>query len=273
MTDTVRETAEQVAETITARTGEVTNTLKASADQVAGVVSAHGDEVQQLLATRLAAFEQMFGQSGAELGEKIARETSTLGTLITRHLAEFDRTVKTYGSELVERLGARTRDVSESMRSYVDNFDTRVTAKATEIGTNLDQRLTSFEQTLDSRTSTITEALAARMAEISKTLNEGGAKLSAPSTSDRRRNLGDRHARDQACRDHRAARRRNRQSAGRQALKVANTLDSRIGHLEHLLVGRAEAVSQQIETRSRAAAELLECPHGGAVGGHYGQCR
>ena len=44
---------------------------------------------------------------------------------------------------------------------------------------------------------------------------------------------------------------------GAQALRVANTLDSRIGHLEHLLVGRAEAVTQQIEARSRAAADLL----------------
>ncbi len=74
MTDTVRETAEQVAETLASRTGEVTDTLRESADQVAGVVSTHGDEVKQLLATRLTAFEQMFGQSGAELGEKISRE-------------------------------------------------------------------------------------------------------------------------------------------------------------------------------------------------------
>ena len=94
----------------------------------------------------------MFSHSGAELGEKISRDSSTLGNLITRHLAEFDRTVKTYGSELVERLGARTQDVSESMRNYVDSFDNRVTSKANEVAGALDQRLIRFQETLDSRT-------------------------------------------------------------------------------------------------------------------------
>ena len=54
-------------------------------------------------------FDEMFAQSGTQLAERIERDTSTLGNLITRHLVEFDRTVKTYGSELVERLGQRTR--------------------------------------------------------------------------------------------------------------------------------------------------------------------
>ena len=55
----------------------------------------------------------MFSHGGSELAEKITRDSSTLGNLITRHLAEFDRTVKTYGGELVERLGQRTTEVSE----------------------------------------------------------------------------------------------------------------------------------------------------------------
>ncbi len=123
--------------------------VRESAEHVAGVVAARSDAVREMLATRLAAFEEMFNNTGAELGEKISRDSSTLGNLITRHLAEFDRTVKTYGSELVERLGARTQDVSESMRSYVDSFDSRVTAKANEVTTGLDQRLVRFQDAID----------------------------------------------------------------------------------------------------------------------------
>jgi len=38
---------------------------------------------------------------------------------------------------------------------------------------------------------------------------------------------------------------------------AGHTLDGRIGQLEHLLIGRAEAVTQQLEVRSRAAGETL----------------
>jgi hypothetical protein len=42
-----------------------------------------------------------------------------------------------------------------------------------------------------------------------------------------------------------------------RALEVANNLDSRIGRFEELLIGRAETVTSQIETRSRAATDAL----------------
>jgi hypothetical protein len=86
-----------------------------------------------MLAARLQAFEDMFNHGGTELSEKISRDSSTLGSLITRTIAEFDRTVKTYGGELVERLGQRTQDVSEAMRNYVDTFDQRVSSRTSEI--------------------------------------------------------------------------------------------------------------------------------------------
>ena len=76
-----------------------------------------------MLAARLQAFEEMFSHGGSELAEKITRDSSTLGNLITRHLAEFDRTVKTYGGELVERLGQRTSEVATAMHDYIDGFD------------------------------------------------------------------------------------------------------------------------------------------------------
>ena len=248
----------RVADTLVARSDKLTETVRESVDHVADVLDVRGEEVKQLLSTRLTAFEQMFGHSGAELGEKIARDSATLGNLITRHLAEFDRTVKTYGSELVERLGARTQDVSESMRTYVDNFDTRVTAKANEVASGLDQRLTSFEQSLDGRTQTLTDALAARVTDIAKTLTEGSRDVV---------NAVDKRISDvTAVIDARGAKLTESvaksgaeidKALGAQAQRVAATLDGRIGQLEHLLVGRTEAAAQLIEGRSRAAADLL----------------
>ena len=47
------------------------------------------------------------------------------------------------------------------------------------------------------------------------------------------------------------------QTLGTRALEVANNLDSRIDRFEELLVNRAETVTTQIETRTRAAADAL----------------
>ena len=83
--------------------------------------------------------------------EKIARDTSTLGNLITRQLAEFDRTVKTYGGELVERLGQRTQDVAEAMRNYVDTFDQRVGGRSGELSSALDRALVAIRGSCSAR--------------------------------------------------------------------------------------------------------------------------
>jgi len=254
----LQQAGNRVAETLISRSAAMTDQVRESAEHVAGVIATRNDAVKEMLATRLAAFEEMFNHTGAELGERISRDSSTLGNLITRHLAEFDRTVKTYGSELVERLGARTQDVSESMRTYVDSFDSRVTAKANEVTTALDQRLGRFQEALDSRSQTLTAALSARVVDIAKTLAEGGKEV--VNAVDKR--IGD----VTTLIDTRAAKLTDAigeriakidATLGKGALEVASTLDGRIGQLEQLLVGRAEAVVQQLEVRSRAAADLL----------------
>ncbi len=254
----LQQAGSRIAETLISRSSAMTDQVRESAEHVAGVIATRNDAVKEMLATRLAAFEEMFNHTGAELGERISRDSSTLGNLITRHLAEFDRTVKTYGSELVERLGARTQDVSESMRTYVDSFDSRVTAKANEVTTALDQRLGRFQEALDGRSQTLTDALSARVVDIAKTLADGGKEVAA--AVDKRISdvttlidaravkltdtLGERIAKIDS-------------TLGKGALEVANTLDGRIGQLEQLLVGRAEAVVHQMELRSRDAADLL----------------
>jgi hypothetical protein len=254
----LQQAGNQIAETLISRSASMTESVRESAEHVAGVIATRNDAVKEMLATRLTAFEEMFNHTGAELGERISRDSSTLGNLITRHLAEFDRTVKTYGSELVERLGARTQDVSESMRTYVDSFDNRVTAKADEVTTALDQRLGRFQEALDSRSQLLTDALSARVVDIAKTLAEGGKEV--VTAVDKRisdvTTLIDSRAAKLA--DTVGERIANIDSTlGKGALEVANTLDGRIGQLEQLLIGRAEAVVHQMEVRSRAAADLL----------------
>src|SRR5262249_60991458 len=96
-----------------------------SAEGLADVIGNRGDAVREMLAARLQSFEDMFNHGGAELAERIARDSTTLGNLITRHLAEFDRTVKTYGGERGERLGARAQGISRAIREDLDNLRTR----------------------------------------------------------------------------------------------------------------------------------------------------
>ena len=246
----LQQAGDHIAETLVARSASMTNSVRESAEHVTGVIATRSDAVKEMLETRLAGFEEMFGHTGAELGEKISRDSSTLGNLITRHLAEFDRTVKTYGSELVERLGARTQDVSDSMRSYVDNFDARVTSKANEVTTALDQRLTRFQEALDGRSQTLTDALSARVVDIAKTLAEGGREVIT--SLDRR--IGD----AATLIDTRAAKLADTigdrianidTTLGKGALEVTQTLDSR--------VDRIEKFSESIKINSQSAERAL----------------
>jgi hypothetical protein len=245
----MQQAGNRITETLISRSSTMTDSVRERAEHIADVIAMSSDAIKEMLATRLTASEAMFSHCGAELGEKISRDSSTLGNLITRHLAEFDRTVKTYGAELVERLGARTQDVSESMRSYVDNFDSRVTSKTNEVTIALDQRLSRFQEALDSRSQTLTDALAARVVDIGKTIAAGGKDVftlvdKRISEIDTRAvkladTIGERIADIDA-------------SLGKGALEVANTLDTRVGHLEQL----SESITTNSENAERALAQL-----------------
>ena len=78
---------------------------------VAKVVS-QTETAHDALADQLNSFEGMVKEPGLRTRRKrFARDSGTLGALITRHIAEFDRTVKTYGGEIVDRMGQRTPEV------------------------------------------------------------------------------------------------------------------------------------------------------------------
>jgi hypothetical protein len=144
------------------------------------------------------------------------------------------------------------------MRTYLDTFDTRVTAKANEVTTTLDQRLSRFQESIDSRSEALTNALSSRVGDIAKTLADGGKDVVtaldrritdvANLIDTRATKLGDTLGERIATID---------ATLGKNALEVVGTLDNRVAYLEQLLIGRAEAVVQQMEVRSRAAADLL----------------
>jgi len=254
----LEETGVQITDTINSRGEKVTHAFSETAEGLAGTIETRSDAIREMLAHRLQAFEEMFNHGGAELAERIGRDSTTLGNLITRHVAEFDRTVRTYGGELVERLGQRTNDLNEAMRTYLDGFEGRVGSKAVEITTSLDQRLTRFQEALDSRTQSLGDALSSRVVDIAKTVAEGGNEVVA--ALDKRiidvtttiSTRGGELAATLGARINDID-----QALGARATQVADNLDSRISKFEDLLIGRADTVTREIETRSKTAVELL----------------
>ena len=243
----LEQTGTRITDTISSRSDAVAENFRESAEALVAALNNRAEAVKDMLATRLQAFEATFNKGGTELTEKISRDSSNLGNLITRHITEFDHTVKNYGGELVGRLGQRTQDVAEALRNYIDTFDQRVSGRTGEISTTLDQRLAQFEALLGARVSdlakTLTEggkdvvsALDQRIGEVAGTINTRGTEVADTISA----KIGEID-----------------QTLGARTLEVANNLDSRIGRFEELLVGRAETVTTQIETRSRAAADAL----------------
>jgi hypothetical protein len=231
----LEQTGARITETIVTRSNKVAETFRDSAENIAQVIDSKGDSVKNMFSARLLAFEEMFTQGGAELGEKITRDSTSLGNLITRHLAEFDRTVKTYGGELVARLGDRTQEVAEAMRTYVDGFDDRVGVKTEELSGTLDQRLARFQEELDGRTQTLSTALSARMMDIATAMVDGGKDVIAALDKRITDVTGTINSRGAELADSIGAKIAEiDQTLGSRALDVANHLDTRIGRIEEL---------------------------------------
>ena len=255
----LEETATRITDSLVSRSNTAVEAFNKNAEMLATAVGARGDAVRDMLTSRLGAFEEMFTRGGAELAEKIGHDSATLGNLITKNLAEFDRTVKTYGGELIERLGERTDKVAEAMRSHIENFDGRVTATADEITGNLDAKLGKFSEALESRSQALTDTMSNRVMDIARTLADGGKEV--VSALDKRidditNTINTRGQRLAETIDAKVA--DIDRTLGNRATEVAGTLDDRIVKFEELLVGRAEKLAEQVETRTRAAAGVLE---------------
>ena len=240
------------------RSNRVTDQFRESAEVLADVIGNRGDAVREMLAARLQSFEDMFNHGGAELAERIARDSTTLGNLITRHLAEFDRTVKTYGGEMVERLGERTQDISERDARLSRQFRH---PRHHQVGRGHGEPRPAIRPL--PRRARRPHADAQRSARL--------ARHGHRQDDGRRRQGSGRGARQAHRRRHGVINVRGAKLAesigakiedidkalGVRAMEVADNLDTRIGRFEELLIGRAETVTKEIEARSQSAADLL----------------
>jgi len=166
----MEQTGARINDTLVNRSNSVADSFRETSEALVHAIGARGDSVRDMLNVRLQAFEDMFQHGGTELTEKISRDATTLGSLITRHIAEFDQTVKLYGGELVDRLGQRTSEVSEAMRAYVDTFDQRVGDRTSELSAALDKRIGEVTGTITERGTAVADAIATKAGELDQTL-------------------------------------------------------------------------------------------------------
>jgi hypothetical protein len=191
---------------------------------VAKVVS-QTESAHDTLNLQMNAFDELVKNQGGELAEKFARDSGTLGALITRHISEFDRTVKTFGGEIVERMGQRTQDIADTLKNYVDSFDTRLTSNSGEITATLDHRLLQFETTLGTRVANLDTSLDSKLKTFDESI--GGRLKSLETTFDTR------------------------------AKSVTETIDSRLGTLGSSLTDGAAQAIQLIDSRMTVLASSL----------------
>ena len=73
--------------------------------------------------------------AGAELADKISRDSGGSGELISRNVAEFDRTVKVHGGELLTRIGQHSSGIETALQTHLESPGADWT-KVDEIRTN-----------------------------------------------------------------------------------------------------------------------------------------
>ncbi|WP_029583439.1 lipoprotein [Bradyrhizobium sp. URHD0069] len=247
---------------------------------VAKVVS-QTETAHDSLSLQMSAFDELVKNQGGELAEKFARDSGSLGALITRHISEFDRTVKTFGGEIVDRMGQRTQDIAETLKTYVDNFDTRLASNSGEITASLDQRLLQFEttlgtsvanfdtsldgkiksfdesidgrlksleQTFDTRAKSVTETIDGHLGSLATSLTDGAAQ--AIHSIDSRVTLLASSLTDgtvQAI-----------EAIDRRIANVTETIDGRTAHLTDAITARFQEIHQGIETRVGGVASDID---------------
>jgi hypothetical protein len=287
----IDESGNRLASKILTSGEKASDALDVTANSLVAKVIGQTESAHDALALQMSAFDELVKNQGGELAEKFARDSGTLGALITRHVSEFDRTVKTFGGEIVERMGQRTSDISETLKGYVDNFDTRLTSNGGEITASLDQRLQQFEttlgnrvthldasldtkiksfdesingrlqsleQTFDTRTQSVTATIDSRLGNLTTSITDGTAQAVAA--------VDQRIASATDAIDGRATQLTETIGARFQEIhqgietrigSVATDIDARVAQFEELLDSRIEAVAGRIESSGRQASEGL----------------
>ena len=254
----IDESGSQLASKIVTSGEKASDALDASVNSLVAKVISQTETAHDSLSLQLGAFDELVKNQGSELAEKFARDSGTLGALITRHISEFDRTVKTFGGEIVERMGQRTGEIADTLKNYVDNFDTRLTSNGGEITASLDQRLLQFETTLGTRVTHLDTSLDSKIKSFDESI-EGRLKSlehtfdtraqSVTETIDGRLGtltavLTDGAAQSIAAIDQRIA-------------NATETIDGRAAHLIETIDGRSQHLTDAIDGRSNQLTETI----------------
>ena len=102
----IDEAGNRLASRILTSGDKASDALDVTVNTLVAKVISQTENAHDSLALQMSAYDELVKNQGGELAEKFARDSGTLGALITRHISEFDRTVKTFGGEIVERMGA-----------------------------------------------------------------------------------------------------------------------------------------------------------------------
>ena len=232
------------------------------------------------LSQQMSAFDELVKDQGTALAEKFARDSGTLGALITRHVSEFDLTVKTFGGEVMERVGQRTHDIADTLKNYVEAFEARVGSSGREISGAMDQRLAHYEtmlkgsvthidtslddklkvleESLGSHARSVTNSIESRISLLSSSLTDGSAQ--AIEAIDRRiAGLSETvNGRGAELSDRVTARFQEiHQGIAAKVGAIATDIDQRVAVFEDLLGSRVEAVARRIESSGQEASEAL----------------
>ena len=287
----IDESGNRLASKILTSGEKASDALDVTVNSLVAKVVSQTENAHDALSMQMSAFDELVKNQGGELAEKFARNSGTLGALITRHISEFDRTVKTFGGEIVERMGQRTSDIADTLKSYVDNFDTRLTSNGGEITASLDQRLLQFEttlgtrvthldtsldskiksfdeaidsrlksleQTFDTRAHSVTETIDGRLGTLTASLTDGAAQAVAAVDQRIANATATIDGRSTQLTETIAARFQEiHQSIETRIGSVATDIDARVSQFEELLDSRIEAVAGRIESSGRQASDGL----------------
>ncbi|MBI3699942.1 MAG: hypothetical protein HY242_05780 [Afipia sp.] len=232
----IESAGDQLAERVLVSGDKASESLDATVNAMVEKVVSQTETAHEALSGQITSFEGLIKEQGAELAERFARDSGTLGALITRHVAEFDRTVKTYGGEIVERMGSHTQNVNDSLKGYIDSFDSRVTNHGETIHAKLDQRLTDFQNNLDGRVESLDSTLAGKAAALAEAIETRSTQLGTTMT-----------ARFQEMHDGLEIR------FGAVSADIA----ARVGQFESLLDSRVEAAAARVIASGQNAADIL----------------
>src|SRR6201995_476018 len=97
----IDEAGNRLATRILSSGDKASDALDVTVNSLVAKVVGQTETAHDTLSLQMSAFDELVKNQGADLAEKFARDSGTLGALITRHISEFDRTVKTFSGDIV----------------------------------------------------------------------------------------------------------------------------------------------------------------------------